>query len=564
MKVFYGRVSTKKDEQDSSILHQEEYFKEKGIAKGYIDRTSGTTIDKRLEFQNLLKDCGLDVKKIKSGTKYKSVVVDTNKKSKIKYIYTKSISRFARNVSECLEIARMLKAKETYVIFEDINKSTEDESFFITMSIMATMAENESREKSRSIKMGASMSAKAGVVRSWSAYGYKYNKEDNRLTAIPEEAEVIRKIFELKVSNSWGGRRIAEELNALGYRTRKDKEWQPHVINKMIKNPIYMGITTRNRYNSNKLFGDNSNKLKAEDEWVLINNGKVEQIIDEETFNKAQEVRKKYTTKDRLNGAYVGVSELAQKIVCGKCEKNYTRNKDTKIRSYGKYERIFYNCSTKKKYGKDKCDARNVSQEELDKVINIYIGENYKKICNNFLNKNILIKTSEVIEELKASINKDNKIEIENNNRRISELKEQLSKVLGLYIAGTTPIDVLEKLKEPIETEIKNLEKINSNLSESNSEILLKIKRVEKQRQLAIDFVEQVPEYITREDFIENYLLYISVKENQLFPITKIHAFSVLQYELVGVSSGKIKINQSKLLWGSIKDRDNIPKEYLD
>ena len=150
--VYYGRVSTKKHEQDSSVINQEMYFKEKGINKGYIDRSGGTTIDKRPEFQEMLNQCGLSVKKIKSGTKHKSVVVDSNKESKVKYIYTKSIQRFARNVSECLEICRMLSDKGTYVIFEDLNKSTEDKSFFMTMSIMATMAENESLEKYGQIK----------------------------------------------------------------------------------------------------------------------------------------------------------------------------------------------------------------------------------------------------------------------------------------------------------------------------------------------------------------------------------------------------------------------------
>ena len=536
MKVFYGRVSTKKDEQDSSILNQEKYFAEKGIKKGYIDRSSGTTIDKRPEFQQLLKDCGLDIKKVKSGTKYKSVVVDTSKKSKIKYIYTKSISRFARNVSECLEIARMLKAKGTYVIFEDINKSTEDESFFMTMSIMATMAENESREKSRSIKMGAAMSAKAGVVRSWSAYGYEYDKETNTMKAIPEEAEVIRKIFELKVNNGWGGRRIANELNKLSYRTRKDKEWLPHVINKIVKNPIYTGMTTRNRYDSNNLFGNNNRKLKSEDEWILINNGKVEQIIDEETFNKAQEVRKKFTTEDKANGNYVGVSELAQKIICEKCNKTYTRNKDTKVRSYGKYERVFYNCSTKKKYGKDKCNNRNVSQEELDKVINKYIKPgHYKKLSYLALNNVFEEYAGNYITDLKASINLDNKDRIKENDVKISKLKAKLSKLLDMYLDDGIAEDVYKEKEQYLKNEINKIEKENINLNESESEILDRINTITQIKNEAIDLVNNIEDNISREDFIENHILYIEVKEDSLFVVTRLH---ILLAELVGKVRG--------------------------
>lgn len=536
-KVYYGRVSTKKDEQDSSILNQQEYFKEKGIKKGYIDRSSGTTIDKRIEFQQLLKDCGLDIRKVKSGTKYKSVVVDSNRDSKIKYIYTKSISRFARNVSECLEIARMLRNKEVYVIFEDINKSTEDESFFLTMGIMATMAESESREKSRSIKMGANMSAKAGIVRSWSAYGYSYNKEDNTMIAITEEAEVIKKIFELK-AEGFGGRKIANELNALGYKTRNNKDWLSNAINRIIKNPIYTGLTTRNRYDTNKLFGNNNHKLKAEEEWMLIDNSKIEPIISKELFDKCQEVRKKATHETSKAGVWKGRGEFAEKIVCGKCRHCYTRNKDTKVRSYGNYERIFFNCSTKKRFGKSTCDNRNVSSEEIEKLLNAYVGDGkYKKVCENFIGV-IIEKSDEAVKELKDSINKNNNVEIEINENKIKELKEKQGKLLDLYLTGKMSTDILDSRKTPLEKEIDKLEKINNKLSESESEILSKIKMIEELKNQAKDFVKKIPTYIYREDFIENYLVSIVVKANgKLRPVTKIHALTViLDKMIIGVA----------------------------
>lgn len=549
-KVYYGRVSTKKDEQDSSIVNQKEYFKEKGIKKGYIDRSSGTTIDKRVEFQKLLQDCGLDIKKIKSGTKYKSVVVDSNRKSNIKYIYTKSISRFARNVSECLEIARMLRNKGVYVVFEDINKSTEDESFFLTMGIMATMAESESREKSRSIKMGASMSAKAGVVRSWSAYGYSYNKEENTLIAIPEEAEVIKTIFKLKLEG-FGGRKIANELNSLGYKTRNNKNWLPNVVNRIVKNPIYTGLTTRNRYDTNKLFGNNNHRLKDEEEWITIDNDKVEPIISKEIFGKCQEVRKKATHESSKTGVWKGRGEFASKIICSKCNQYYTRNKDTKIRDYGKYERVFFNCSTKKRLGKNACDSRNVTTEEIEKLLNIYVGEGkYKKVCSNFINKIIIPNTEKHINDLKSSINKDNKVQIEINKNKIKELKEQLGKLLDLYLINKISTDILDSRKIPIEKEIEKLEKINNKLCESEVEILSKIKKIEDIKIQAIEFEKKIPTYIYREDFIDNYLVAIVVKNNgMLMPVTKIHAMmSILNNIVNGIFNNSKDIDVKKIV----------------
>lgn len=549
-KVFYGRVSTKKEEQDSSIINQEQYFKERGIKKGYIDRGSGTSIDKRPQFQQMLKDAGLDIKKVKSNSKYKSVVVETNKESKISYIYTKSISRFARNVRDALEICELLKRKGVYVHFEDLNKCTNDESFFVTMGIMAIMAENESREKSRSIKMGAAMSAKNGIVRSNSAYGYIYNKEEKILTAIPEEAEIVKQIFEMK-ANGLGGRKIANELNKLGYRTREEKEWLPNVINRMVKNPIYFGATVRNKYETNTLFNNNSRKLKDEKEWIVIKNNKVEPIISEELFNKAQEVRKKYTTDDKENGNWCGRGELSQKIMCSKCKEYYTRNRDTKKRVYGEYVRVFYNCSTKKRYGKSKCDARNVSEEEIENLINIYVGDNYKKIANNFLNNLILKKVNDTIERLKCSINADNTKEIDSNNTKIDKLKSKLKKLITLCLEDSITKDVFKEMKLDIENKIYALEKENSKLSECEDEIMSKIKAITDIVDKAKETVKEIPSSLTREEFIENHLINIIVKEKKLMLLTEIHALSVILIKIIeGVDSGEDKF--SKLLRGDV------------
>lgn len=453
--VYYGRVSTKKHEQDSSVINQEMYFKEKGINEGYIDRSGGTTIDKRPEFQKMLNQCGLNVKKIKSGTKHKSVVVDSNKESKVKYIYTKSIQRFARNVSECLDICRMLSEKETYVIFEDLNKSTEDKSFFMTMSIMATMAENESLEKSRSIKMGSKMTAKQGKVRSFSAYGFSYNKVDNTLIAIPEEAEILKKIFELK-SQGLGNRRIANILNEEGHKTRNNKEWLPNVISRIIKNPIYYGATARNRYDTNKLYGNNKHVLKPEEEWIVIENEKIEPIITKELFDKCQTVRKENTSHNIKVGKYQGISELAGKINCMKCNQSYTRNKDTKVREYGTYERIFYNCSTKKRFGKSKCDARNVPSEEIENLLNIYVGKGkYKKVADKFLNKGIYEKATKAIKRLEDYINNtEDKYKIEANKNEINKLKDKLKKILDVYLDDGIAKEVFEETQNEIKNKI--------------------------------------------------------------------------------------------------------------
>ena len=421
------------------------------------------------------------------------------------------------------------------------------------MSIMAVMSENESREKSRSIKMGSSMSAKSGVVRSVSAYGYKYNKEDNTLTAIKEEAEIVKKIFELKVNKGFGGRKIAQELNRLGYKAKKGGEWKAHVVNRIVKNPIYYGATVRNRYETNTLFDNNNHKLKSEDEWIITMNDKVEPIIDKEMFNKAQEVRKKYTTEDKQSGAWVGRGELSQKIVCEKCGEYYTRNKDTKKRAYGEYVRVFYNCSTKKRYGKTKCDSRNTSAEEVEEILNKYLKYgNYKKIANRTLDSVFKEYADNYILELKESINSDNKDKIASNKIEISKLKAKLSKLLDMYLDDGIAEDVYKEKEQSLKIKISSIEKENISLSESENEIMDRINTIINAKKDAMELVNNIEEDLSREEFIDNYLLYIEVKENgKLNIVTKLHILAIeLISNVEGVKNGS---NENiKFGWGDI------------
>ena len=119
-----------------------------------------------------------------------------------------------------------------------------------------------------------------------------------------------------------------------------------------------------------------------------------------------------------------------------KCNQSYTRNKDTKVREYGTYERIFYNCSTKKRFGKSKCDARNVPSEEIENLLNIYVGKGkYKKVADNFLNKGIYKKATKAIKRLEDYINNtEDKYKIEANKNEINKLKDKLKKILDVYL----------------------------------------------------------------------------------------------------------------------------------
>lgn len=147
----YCRVSTDRDEQESSYEAQVEHYTE------FIDRNpewqlagiyaddgiSGTNTKKREEFNRMIEDCMA---------------------SKIDMVITKSISRFARNTLDCLKYIRQLKEKNISVYFEKENINTMDAKGEVLLTIMASLAQQESQSLSQNVKLGLQFRYQAGKV----------------------------------------------------------------------------------------------------------------------------------------------------------------------------------------------------------------------------------------------------------------------------------------------------------------------------------------------------------------------------------------------------------------
>lgn len=513
-KCAYVRVSTDKDEQAESLENQILHYAEIGITEDNIfaDKgLTGTSLD-RTSFRKMLRLCGLDIDNVRG----RLVIFQSNRESKYDYIYCKSITRFSRNISEGVELVRALKKKKVYCKFEMENIDTKDTSSEFLMNMLLVMSQNESQQTSDRVRWGNVQTAKKGNLRSFFNYGYK--RVDDHLEIVESEAEVVKKIYKYKL-DGLGNRRIAGELNKEGYLTKKGKNWTESSIHNIVRNPIYMGVIARNRYECNSLFGNNSVKLKDESEWILTESDKVPAIISKEVFEKAQNMIKKHTMPNVKRGVNIGTSEFAKKILCGKCKSYYSRNINSNTK------KVYYNCSNKKKNGVSACNSKNIYLGDIDKIINMFIGNGCKKIGLRLLNKTAFKKIDEKIANLKRDINKDNTKEIETNNQQISNLKEQLGKLVKLYINNTIPEDVLNIEKVSLEKEIKLLENKNSELQEGIDGITEKIKYFENIKNAALKQINNIPDNLTREEFIRDYLLYFTVKENgQIGVMTTVHA----------------------------------------
>ena len=518
-KVAYCRVST--DKQEESLDNQKQYFKDFGIDEIYYDEgLTGTNIN-REGFIKMLTDAGLEVRRIKTNAKDKLVVVQTNREPLFKYIYTKSISRFSRNIAEATDIIRELKNKGVYVHFLDINTSTESVGGDVLLNIMFSLSENESKTISQRVRWGNVETSKKGNNRSWNNYGYK--RVDNHLEVIEEEAEIVKKMFELK-ANGLGFRKVANELNNLGYKTRKGGNWTASSCTNIIKNPIYKGCVVRNRFSYNT-FANVKMKMKDESEWIVQKSDIIPQVIDDVTWKRANKTIKENAIAKK--GVYRGKTEWARKIKCSKCGKYYTKNINT---STGK---IFFNCSTKKKQGTSSCNSRNIYLEDLENILKLYVGDGYKGIANRLINKLLFKTIDKEIEKLKKSTITENKDKIENNNIEIDKLKKKLKKLITVFLEQEDNEEIFAEVKEDITNKIKVLEDENKELSNPIELVNLKIEKLTNIKAIASKYASNIKDNITREEFIRDYLQELLVEEDRIEVLTDAHIYFVIAQKLV-------------------------------
>ena len=187
--VAYARVSTDHDDQKNSFDSQQKYYSNKIVKNPnwtfidiYCDEgISGTRITKREGFIKMMKDAVND---------------------KFDLILTKSVSRFARNTVDTLKYVRLLKEKNIGVYFEEENINTLDMNGELLLTILSSIAQQESSNLSAHVLLGLKMRAQQGrIVGGTSCYGYDYSKKDKQLYINPETSKVVKKYlsFILKV-----------------------------------------------------------------------------------------------------------------------------------------------------------------------------------------------------------------------------------------------------------------------------------------------------------------------------------------------------------------------------
>ena len=176
----YCRVSTDKDDQANSFESQQRYFKE------YIDRQPDW------ELYRVYADEGITGTSTKKRVQFNRMISDA-KMGKFKLIITKEVSRFSRNILDTIQFTRELRAIGVGVLFMNDGISTLEPDAELRLSIMGSIAQEESRKTSSRVKWGQTRQMERGVVFGRSMLGY--DVKDGKMTINPDGAEIVRLIF---------------------------------------------------------------------------------------------------------------------------------------------------------------------------------------------------------------------------------------------------------------------------------------------------------------------------------------------------------------------------------
>ena len=339
----YARVSTDHDDQVTSYAAQVDYYT--NYIKGRDD----------WEFVGIYTDEGISATNTRHRDGFKRMVRDAMD-GKIDLIVTKSVSRFARNTVDSLTTVRKLKDKGIEIYFEKENIWTLDAKGELLITIMSSLAQEESRSISENVTWGHRKRFADGKVSVPFEHFLGYDRgPDGNLVVNREQAKAVKLIYRLFL-DGYTFHSIAKELTARGLETpAKKKRWYPRTVESILTNEKYKGdALLQKRFTVNFLTKETKANEGEVPQYYVENNH--EAIISPQVFDWVQE-----EIKRRREGRshYSGVSIFSSKIKCGQCGGWY----GAKVwHSTDKYRRTIYRCNDK---FKSHCQTPHLTEDDI-------------------------------------------------------------------------------------------------------------------------------------------------------------------------------------------------------
>ena len=391
--VAYTRVSSLEKNGFHSSESQKKYYQNKissnsnWILVGIYsdDGISGGNVSKRHGFLKMMIDA---------------------ERNKYDFILTKSISRFARNTLDTIKYVRYLKNRGIGVYFEEENINTLDMSSEMILTILSSVAQQEIINLSESIKYSSVARMKRGEINAGNkCFGYDFDYEKKNLVINPEEAEIVKTVFDLFIKyKSYS--KVASILNELKVFTIAKKRWTDKSIKETITNITYTGNIMLQKY-----FSPDPTRFHKKinngylDKYYIKNNH--EPIISMDTFKQVEKIICELSKQFYTSSGGFKLNEYSHLLKCGLCGSKVRNEK----RNYK--NDIFYSCAKPKSNIEELClSSKYFKKETIDdsflKVVKKLRkfsskNENYRYI-KNYLIENKKFNHTEFVKDLVEGI----------------------------------------------------------------------------------------------------------------------------------------------------------------
>lgn len=463
----YARVSTDSDDQENSFDAQksfyERYIKENPLWEFvgiYADEgISGTSTKGRKEFQRMINDA---------------------KNGKIDLIIAKSMSRFARNTLDTLTYIRDLKARGVECFFQKENIYTFDSKGELLITIMSSLAQEESRSISENVKWGIRKSFADGQVYlpHKNFIGYKY--DENKNIIIDKDKEWIIRLIYKEFMSGRTFRQICKILEENGVKTPSWKfKWSETTVRSILRNEKYCGSAILQ-------------KTFVEDfltHTTKVNNGEVPKyyvrdshpgIIPKEEWNMVQ---LEFQRRTKLRYSYSSKNCFSSKLICADCGHLY----GSKVwHSTDKYKKTIWQCNYKfDKKNKEQCQTPTLNEEEIKAMF----VDAYNKII---VSKDGILKNVELI------LNKI--VSVESIEDKIKEVNKNIESVVNdveILIHSSKEKDLikqkrLESKYDDLIKELKELEHQKEEVNDKQNKINTFIFNLKNKSDSIADFDEEL------------------------------------------------------------------------
>ena len=531
--AIYCRVST--DEQAEfgySIDEQKRLLEEWCKANDYI-------------IYKCYSDRGISGKNIKDRPALKELLSDA-KEGKFDMVISWKINRVSRKLEDVLKIVSLLEKNN--ITFKSYSEpfETDTPAGRMQFQMMALIGEFERGTIAQNVKMGMIAKAKSGNWCGGRVLGYdlvpnnspeEEKKGKNKLEINEKEAEIVRFIFN-EYSKGKGYKAITNQINKLGYKTKKGNNFSVGSIRDILTNPVYIGeirYNVRQNWSEKRRRNINPNPIRVK--------GKHEAIIDRELWDKVQLILE--SKKGKPSRIYDGEYPLTGILRCPKCGAGMVISRTTNTLADGTKKRIaYYCCGNWKNKGTSVCNSNTIRVDKANEYV-------FKKIEE-------LVSNEAMIKAVVKNINKERKDKVKPAKRLLGDIDKELEKLDKRK----------RKIFEAYEDDILTKEEFQTRKDELNEKIrILEEEKKPLLNTISEDVSEEIP-YEFIKDILMNFskVLNSSVSREQQKKLLHMIISEITMNESREIDSIKLNIND-KLVEYLVKEGGvpikGIPSSFM-